>query len=289
MMTPAQLELRRGLITATDAAAICSTNPWRTAYDVYADKKGSGPRFEGNARTRMGHRLEPIILASMREEHGWGLVANAETHVDSILPWLGATPDAFEYDQYAYPVGVGECKAVGADNRDWSDLEIPDYVLVQVTVQMHVSRVKRARVGKLVGTDLATYTVELDPDLDTAILERCDRFRREHLDRNVPPPVDGSDAATRMLAGLFPRSQKRYVELTPELDLWAKDYLEVKAAIKTQETYLEKIEQKFKLALADAEGVNGQGWKARWPTVEAAHVEAYDRKAYRRFTLTKGK
>ena len=241
----------------------------------------------------MGHRLEPIIIASMVEEHGWHLLPNADTMVDPILTWLGATPDALEYGpmlDYLMPVvGVGECKAVGADNQDWTETEIPDYVLVQVTVQMHVARVTRARVGKLVGTDLATYTVELDPDLDTAILERCDAFRRNHIEKNIPPAVDGSDAATRMLAGLFPRSQKRHVQPTPELDLWAKAYLEARAAVKAQETYLAELEQKFKLAMAGADAIDGQGWKARWPTVEAAHVEAYERKAYRRFTLTKGK
>ena len=218
------------------------------------------------------------------------LRANADTMVDSVLTGSGPLPMPWSTDDTNQPpVGVAECKAVGIDNQDWTETEIPDYVLVQVTVQMHVARVKRARVGKLVGTDLATYTVELDPDLDTAILERCDAFRRNHLEKNIPPAVDGSDAATRMLAGLFPRSQKRHVQPTPELDLWAKDYLEVKAAVKAQETCLAELEQKFKLAMAEADAIDGQGWKARWPTVEAAHVEAYERKAYRRFTLTKGK
>ena len=244
--------------------------------------------MEGNAKTRMGHRLEPIIIASMVEEHGWILRANAETKVDSILPWLGATPDALEYhDTNQAPVGVGECKAVGADNQDWTDEEIPDYVLIQVTVQMHVARVKRARVGKLVGTDFATYTVELDTDLDTAILERCDRFKREHLDRNVPPSGRRQRRGYPHAGRLVPAQSEALRGADAGAGPVGQGLSRGEGGHRDAGDVSRRIEQKFKLALADAEGVNGPGWKARWPTVEAAHVKAYERKAYRRFTLTK--
>jgi predicted phage-related endonuclease len=288
-MTPAQLELRRSLLTATDAPAICGVSRFRTVHDVYADKKGIGRPFTGNARTRAGTLLEPVILEMGRVEHGLPLIANADTIVDPVLTWLGATPDAFEVVGDCRE-GVGECKAVGYEMaEDWSEDSPPDYVLCQVTIQMHVARVSRCRVLGLFGTELRLYTVERDEDLETAILERMDEFRRLHIETNTPPTPDGSEAAARLLSGLFPRSRGRYVDATPALDTLAHQIIELRA----QEADIEKrrkvLEQEVQGVLGEAEGVEGQGWRCTWKTVEASEVKAYTRAAYRRFEVKERK
>ena len=81
MLTPAAAAraARRGaVITATERGGHLLHEPChgaRRATVVRADKKGivRGLGRKGNAKTRMGHRLEPIIIASMVEEHGWKL------------------------------------------------------------------------------------------------------------------------------------------------------------------------------------------------------------------------
>ena len=56
-------EERQRYIGGSDVAAIAGLSPYRTALDVYAEKKGLAAPFEGNEFTYWGKELEDVVLA----------------------------------------------------------------------------------------------------------------------------------------------------------------------------------------------------------------------------------
>ncbi|GIV50913.1 MAG: hypothetical protein KatS3mg038_1434 [Candidatus Kapaibacterium sp.] len=59
---------RRSFLGASDAPAILGLSPWRTAYEVWAEKTGRIDSWSGNAATSAGQLLEPAVLAWASEE-----------------------------------------------------------------------------------------------------------------------------------------------------------------------------------------------------------------------------
>ena len=64
-MTPeekiAWLDARKRGVSGTDVAALMGLNPYKKEADVLMDKLGRGKEFVGNAATRAGNKLEPIV------------------------------------------------------------------------------------------------------------------------------------------------------------------------------------------------------------------------------------
>lgn len=55
------LDARRKGVSGTDLAAIMGFNPYKSESDVLMEKLGMGKPFVGNAATRAGQKLEPIV------------------------------------------------------------------------------------------------------------------------------------------------------------------------------------------------------------------------------------
>src|SRR5678816_2816289 len=69
-LTPDQIERRLAGISATDVSAIVGVNPYRSAVNVWASKRGEEPAWDGNELTRWGFRVEPTIREHYAEERG---------------------------------------------------------------------------------------------------------------------------------------------------------------------------------------------------------------------------
>ena len=287
-----QIAQRRHLITASDAAAICGVLPWRNAFDVYAEKKGQKDPWPGNWKTRRGDAVEPLLLAWLGEQKAPLVVkpSGTKTLVHSAFSWLGATPDAMVYDGGGLPIAVGEAKSSGMI-AEWTDeageLAVPDYYLVQATVQMAVCSVARAFVVvELLGGDSQDpeiLTLERDDDLAAIIIQECDRFRKDHLEANRPPEPDGSANAKRMLAALYPRHTRDMLVTTAETELLGRTWLEAKKQENDAIAVRKTLEAKLCSHIGEHEGVAGEGWRALWTWREPSEVKAHVRAGYRAF------
>lgn len=272
-LTREQLEQRKRLITASDAAAICGVSPWKTAHDVYAEKVGLVPSWNGNYKTRRGDALEPLGVELLANELAPLTVKRAGdvTRTHAILCWLGATPDALILDASGNEVATGEIKTAGVRAAaDWDDVHgepvIPDYYLVQVQVQLTVCAVRRAHVVAMLDSEDAPrfYVVEHSPENETAILEACDDFRRHHLEPRIPPPIDGTLASARMVRALYPKPTRDFRVGDAESERLAKEYLEAQAAEKAAKERKKTAGDALCSLIGDHEGVAGQGWRALW-------------------------
>ena len=272
-LTPEQLEIRRNRVSASDAAAIVGVNPYRTAHDVWLAKV-TEERSEENERMTLGHAVEPVILRLLAQRRNLALTS-CTTIVHPTHTWLCATPDAMvtEHDTFD---AVAEAKLVGSRlAHHWGEDgdAIPDYVRVQVQVQMTCTITKRAFVGALLGTELRDFVVEHDPDLEAAVLEECEKFHRFYLAPRLPPPPDASEASRRAIEAAFPRHDRSYVPLTPDYVRVARDYLEANDAIKAAEEKKNAAGNLLRAFIGEHEGAAGFGFRATWKATEAGGVD----------------
>jgi putative phage-type endonuclease len=307
-LTPEQLEQRRGLITASDAASILGLNPWKSAADVWAEKVHGGSAFRGNYKTRRGHAIEPLLLEWLGEKKSPLLVtpSGATTLTHPLLPWLGATPDALVHTTrqvQAFDVGpvvdvadelvaIGEAKSSGAVEH-WTDEDgepkIPDYYHPQVVVQMAVTGAPRAFVVAEIlterGPEAEPWIIEVERDagLEAIVLEELEEFQRLYLKPRVCPPLD--DASYRQIANVFRRPQRaELVAADARAEDLARQYLEAQATKKAAEERAEQAKAELCKLIGDAEGVHGDTWKASWKWRDGGPV-SFVREGYRHFDL----
>lgn len=286
-----QIEQRKSLITASEAAAICGLSPFATAFDVYARKMG-GDAWAGNYRTKRGDALEPLGVELLAQQLAPMTVKRSGdvTRTHCIFSWLGATPDALVLDGAGKEIAVGEIKTAGIRTAEhWTDETgeqiVPDYYLCQVQVQMTVCRLKRAHVVAMLDTedDPRFYMVDHSPDNESAILEVCDDFRRKHLEPRIPPAPDGSESAYRMIKALFRRETKPLVLASPELTEVAREYFAALKAEKDAVIRKKNAQARICTAIGDHEGIDGHDWRATWKWRESTEVKAYVKEGYRHF------
>jgi putative phage-type endonuclease len=266
MLDAQDLELRRTMITATDARAIVGVCPHRTAYDVYMDKLGLTPEptEEQKKRFRMGHLIEDALMVYAAEETGYDF-RKVKTMRHASLEWVGASPDRLVYKSAAdeTPFAVAEGKNVSLHMlADWREEdELPEYVHVQGQWQMPVVGVSECIVPVLVAGEPRMLHVEHSDDLSSALLEACEAFWKRHILAKVPPSPDGSEKANRMVRQLFPRSRVEMLEATPEADAMARHYLELCRTEDALSKEAARLKQELQLLIGEAEGLEGEGWR----------------------------
>lgn len=290
-LTPEQLEQRRGLITASDAAAALGLDPWRSPHELWSEKIGEAPARVQNWRMRRGHAIEPLLLTFLAEHEAPLEVRRAgdKTLTHPVLSWLGATPDAliFEPGQRA-AVGVGEAKSTGFRD-DWIDEAgnpcVPDYYAVQVIVQLAVCRVPRAKVAVEVLGEPEPWVlpIERSEEDELAVLEGLERFWTDHVVARVPPPLD--DVTYKQVSAVYRRPKRDgFTAWTPEAEAQAKRFLRAKSIEKRAAEAAEAAKTEICKLIGEATGIAGTTWRATWKERPATKV-AYERAAYRHFDL----
>lgn len=168
-LSPEQLEMRRKGVFASDMPRIARLLPakWeRVSWaDLWDEKTGAVPAWEGNATTKWGEIVEPVIAAQWSEMSGRAVRRNTESKFHPTIPIIGATVDYFTDDEEAIPI---EIKNVGMYMAKKWNGKIPDYVEVQVQTQLAVCGKEKGFVAaRLEGSEniIDAYVVPFRPDV----------------------------------------------------------------------------------------------------------------------------
>ncbi len=290
-LSPEQIEQRRHMLTASDAAAVLGLDPWRSPHEVYSEKVGEAPPRVQNWRMRRGNAIEPLLLEWLGEREAPLEVRRAGnvTLAHPILDWLGATPDALLFEPGGKrPVGVGEAKSTGY-KAAWLDENdnpiVPDYYAVQVIVQMAVVRVPITRVAVEVIGEAEPWILpfERSEDDELAVLEGLERFWTDHVLAKVPPPLE--EVGYREVAAVYRRPKTDgFTVWTRDAEVAAQRYLKAKAVEARAKAVVEAAKTDLCKVIGDTSGVAGSTWRATWKTRSATRI-AYERPEYRHFDL----
>ena len=101
------------------------------------------------------------------------------------------------------------------------------------------------------GNEPVVRLVERNPRFQVALETRIDWFWG-HVTRREPPPVDGSDATSRLLSRLYSDPTDDAIVLPPEAAEWDAKLLAAKLAIISAEAIKTECENKIKAALGNA-------------------------------------
>lgn len=251
------LERRRATLGASEVAAVCGLDPFKTAWDIWAIKLGYRQDTESEAGD-LGNLIEPILLQRYANKTGRTL-RQIGTLRHPTETWASATPDAVA------PGLDVQAKVVGARMLPRWDDGVPQYVVAQVHWEMWVAELPAADVVALLGgTDMQIYPVARNDELISYLVEICSRWWRDHVIGGEPPEIDGSESARLALQGRFPNATAGMAEAVPEFVSMALEYERRGQELKALKEQRDGIGNAMRLAIGDRAGLFWPGGRASW-------------------------
>lgn len=189
------LEERRKGIGGSDIAAIMGLSPFKTAYQVYREKRKEVEDWGGNEATDWGSRLEPAIRQWYSDTTGRSVKVPDKILVHPEYSFMLASLDGFTDDGRVVEIKTAR------SGKNWGDPEtnqIPDYYAIQVHHYMTITGFQVADVPvSIAGGSPSLYIVEADKEISEMIIEACAKFWERVQAGNPPDPVTYADAVAR--------------------------------------------------------------------------------------------
>jgi putative phage-type endonuclease len=252
------LEVRKGGIGSSDAAAAVGLHPYKSQLQLWMEKTGRDSDLpvvdpqDDASPMYWGTLLEPIVAAHYTRRTG-----HKVRRVNAVLqhpehPWMLANIDREVVG--APDVQILECKTAGIHGaRLWCD-GVPEYVQLQVMHQLAVTGKAAADVAVLLGgQELQVFRIARDEDL-IAHLISLERQFWGYVERDQQPPADGSDSADLALRCLYPRDSGTTLDLSSDLEMSGvfSDLLAVRQALATQTALEAQFKQRIQQRMGDA-------------------------------------
>ena len=251
----AWLAERNSGIGASDAAVALGVSPWKSAFQLWAEKTCAMPAedLSDNEAIEFGLRLEPVVAEAFADRTSRKVdmrpAFTVERHPDH--PWLLATLDAIQYCPDRGPGNLQIKTANEFKASDWAD-GTPLMYQVQVQAESAVSGLPWGSVAVLIGGQrLRWFDYQRDDAFIAAMIPRLRQFWRLVETKTPPPP--GPDLATaRALALLYGEDNGETILLPDESAEWDAELVAAKEAIKEAEARKVAAENHLKAALGEA-------------------------------------
>lgn len=252
------LDVRKGGIGSSDAAAAVGLNPYKSPLELWLEKTGRDqnlPKIDPNdasSPTYWGNLLEPIVAAHYTRRTGHRVRRINAVLQHPTLPWMLANIDREVIS--APDVQILECKTAGINGSLlWRD-GVPEYVQLQVMHQLAVTGKPVADVAVLLGgQELQIHRIARDDDLIDKLIALETQFWR-YVETDTPPPADGSDSADRALRCLYPKDSGAVLDFSEDRPMSAlfSDLVNVRQSL-SRDTELEsRLKQQIQERMGDA-------------------------------------
>ncbi len=277
-LTQEQHEVRRTGIGASEIAAVAGIDPYRRPIDVWAEKLGLVEPFAGNRYTKWGSLLEAVIADSYAEDNGVVLTSPGTLRHPQHEIVL-ATPDRLVHPSVnAPPVRNLQIKCSDARNAEqWGEGpdDVPEQYLCQVTWEMAVTGLPETDLAVLIGgNEDRVYRIRRDLELEGQLIEVAEKFWRDHVLTQDPPPVDGTEQYGNYLKCRFPRDARPLLPATQEACDLVDQLRFRRAALAAAVEAEAEIENRIKALISDAAGIEGLvTWKAAKPSTKTDHKQ----------------
>lgn len=267
----AWLDVRKGGIGSSDAAAAVGLNPYQSQLELWMVKTGRDadlPKIDpsdDSTPVYWGSLLEPIVAAAYTKRTGKKVrrINSVLQHPDPDKSWMLANLD---YTVVGADVQILECKTAGINGaRLWRD-GVPEYIQLQVQHQLAVTNKLAADVCVLVcGQEIRVHRIERD-DLMIARLIELERKFWHYVETDTPPPADGSDSAAMALQCLYPQDHGLTLDLTEDTNMSAvfTDLVTVRSEIEIREQIEAELKQKIQQRMGDASRAKFQTGDVSW-------------------------
>jgi putative phage-type endonuclease len=216
------LAMRRTGIGGSDVGALLGMSKYTSPYELYLDKRGElpdMPRPEGLERAaRWGHLHEPLLAAEFARQH------NVTTRRVGLIRHETEAWRLANLDRQVLGCPDGPC-LLEIKNRsaykagEWGETGDPDGVPDTEALQTHwymaVTGYRHAHVAVLInGNDDRYYRVDGDDQIAGDVTDMARSFWQRIQD-GTPPPVDGSQATTELLACIYEGDPDKEIVVAP--------------------------------------------------------------------------
>lgn len=270
-LTEEQLRQRRGGIGGSDIPAILGVDPYRSPWNVFAEKLGIAQPKPSSRFTRWGQKLERVIADEYLERHAEeGIeVLTAMTLNHAERTWQLGTPDRLIFRGGAAPVRGLEIKNKGFfQSAKWGDdgdapETVPEEVRVQCHWYMDVTGLPRWDVAAFIGgNDYREYVLQEDLELQAMLVEIAERFWRDNVLAKRAPEIDGSEAAWDYLARAH-RLTGKTLTADEEAERYGQAVIAAKGLLEAAEANKNLATQNLAARLIEqgANAYNGNGWR----------------------------
>lgn len=255
------LALRLDAVGGADIAAIIGLDRHTSAFKLYMEKRGELPPLPRPAWLEeyadIGADMEEFIAQRFARMTGTAVDRiGTLQHVDR--PWMRVNLDR-------RVLGCDEPCFLECKNRseyqldDWRD-GVPDEPALQVHWGMAVSGYGHGHLAALIGGNKFRHTrIDKDARLQAHLVAAGDRFM-ERVRTGAPPPIDGSDATTELLAHLFDVRPEAIKEMDPlAVDPLLAERKRLKAEVAGREERLAEIDNRLVAELGDCEIAKSDG------------------------------
>lgn len=255
------LAVRNTGIGGSDAAAACGLNPYMSMLELWLIKTGrqnpdlsDGLMENAYSPLYWGKELEPLIAKYYTAKTG-----NKVRRVNAVLQH--PDPDKsfmlanLDYAVNKSEVGVLEIKTTGEHGAKLWKHGVPLYVTCQVQHQLAVTGKQLAHVCVLIcGHEARVYEIKRDELIINQLIQQERRFW-EYVQKDVPPPADGSESAAKALSQLYPNSQGEVIDYRDNdiLNGWFNQLSEQKKLIDQHQHRFDFLKQQIQQVMKTAE------------------------------------
>lgn len=278
-MDKEQQEVRRHGIGGSDIAAIVGLNPYRTAHDVWLEKVGitEPPEIPSEA-AYWGQQLEDILCGEYARRENvclhrpptlFGIVINATEQ------WRMGSPDRLVGDDFkvgmdAKMAGLRQAGRWGEEGTD----VVPEEYLLQAQWYLSLLDAERWDLAVLLGQQFKIYRINPQKTLQQALRDEGARFWFDHVLPKIPPKVDHSEGARRMLEKIYPMNQDEIRPAADEELALAASYRQQMRALQDGEVKLARLRNLLCDRIGLAEGIVGPDFKFTWKrTKDSQHID----------------
>ena len=259
------LKHRQAGIGGSDASCIAGLNPWKSAIQLYMDKKEENPQEQKSLRMELGNRLEGLVAELFTEATGLKV-----RNVNGILkndkyPFALANIDRAIVGEKAFL----ECKTTNSYAlKEWEE-GVPAHYEIQCLHYMAITGATHCYIAALIGnSDFIWHKIERDEETIDYLMQIEKDFWENNIEKDVVPMPDGSDAYSEYLKKKYDKSNGQVIELhllengVNKLNR----YDEIVADIKALESEKKLIEQEIQFHMEDFEVATVGDRKITWKT-----------------------
>ena len=210
------LNLRRDYIGGSDAGAVIGANPYKSAYQLWAEKTGRYPEFQGNLTTEVGSYLEEFVAKLFQRETGKNVRRKNRILVNDQYPFACADVDRVVVGERA----LLEIKTTNSFliMRQLRGTEFPDAYYVQCVHYLAVTGLERIYLAVLMNCrDFKVFCLERDQEEIDALMAAEEAFWK-NVENDTAPAPDGSSSTSDTLGVIYPESSEDTVDLDPVKD-----------------------------------------------------------------------
>lgn len=259
----AWLAARRRGVTGSDVAPILGESVWGDGWSVAVAKRRPGIDADPTLDLLFasGHHWEGWILDQWERITGRRLLRNIPLMCRADKPWMLGTLDAVEVDSDGWVTAI-----VDAKSGHKSGLRGRVYELQLRWYQAVFGGVPAKTVG-WTGSELRPQVYGFDGELAAALEDACQEWWEafEAGEEFEPGP---SDRTATILGRLHPAPQEqvKVADLPPAADdvaALAEEVLRLRSEARALDEEAARVTAKLALALGDAPGALGDGWRVR--------------------------